>query len=114
MSKRFVQIKGELVEVSKEPMVRTEIIGDFKEPVKSMIDGKMYDSRSAYVEHLKRHGYTVVGNDSSLTKPYTGMPTASKQRKEELIRVVNSMTEKEFRAAGRRELEQWKWNTRGR
>ena len=112
--RKFVQINGELVEMTRDRPLTHEIIGDFKEPVKSMIDGKMYDSRSAYVEHLKRHGYTVVGNDSSLTKPYTGMPTASKQRKEELIRVVNSMTEKEFRAAGRRELEQWKWNTRGR
>ena len=112
--RRFVQINGELVEVSKEPMVRTEIIGDFKEPVKSMIDGKLYSSRSSYMEHLKRHGMTIVGNDSSLTKPYTGMPTASASRKEELIREVNKLTDKEFRAAGRRELEQWRWNTRGR
>lgn len=108
-----MQINGELVEVGEQKaQARTEIIGEFKEPVKSMIDGKMYHSRSSYTEHLKRHGYRVVGNDSSLTKPYTGMPTASPQRKEMLIREVNKMTHAEFRAAGRRELEQWRWNTR--
>lgn len=112
MRRRFVQINGELMEVT--PGMATtihEVMPDIQ-PYKSMITGEMITSRSQHREHLKKHGYREVGNDTSLTKPYTGMPTASKQRKEELIRVVNSMTEKEFRAAGRRELEQWRWNTR--
>lgn len=82
------------------------------QPYKSMITGEMITSRSQHREHLRKHGYREVGNDSSLTKPYTGMPTESKSRKEELVRVVSQMTDKEFRAAGKREVEQWTWNTR--
>ncbi len=112
MRRRFVQINGELVEVTAggTPVVH-EIMTDIK-PYKSMITGEMITSRSQHREHLKKHGFKEVGNDSSLNKPYTGIPTTSTTRKAELIRVVNGMTQKEFRAAGKRELDQWKWNTR--
>jgi hypothetical protein len=109
--RRWVQINGELVEITDDSSTKGhEIMTEIK-PYKSMITGEMITSRSQHREHLRRHGYREV-DDSSLHKPYQGIPTTSKQRKEELIRVVNSMTHKEFRAAGKRELEQWRWNTR--
>ncbi len=113
MRRKFVQVGLDLVEVT--PGMTTsvhEVMPDIK-PYKSMITGEMITSRSQHREHLRAHGYKEVGNDSSLLKPYTGMPDTSPQkRKELLIAQVNDMTHKEFRAAGKRELEQWRWNTR--
>ena len=112
MRRRFVQINGELVEITPggAPLVH-QVMPDIQ-PYPSMITGEMITSRSQHREHLRKHGYREVGDDASLTKPYTGMPTASPQRKEMLIREVNKMTHAEFRAAGKREIEQWRWNTR--
>jgi hypothetical protein len=108
--RRFVQINGELVEMENGQPRHHPVMDDIR-PYKSMITGEMITSRSQHREHLKKHGYREA-DDSSLHKPYQGIPTASSQRKEMLIREVNKMTHKEFRAAGRRELEQWQWNTR--
>lgn len=38
------------------------------EPYRSMIDGKIINSRSRHREHLRDHGCEEVGNDSSLSK----------------------------------------------
>lgn len=42
---------------------RIMIISDQHEPFKSMADGKMYDSKSAYRRSLKVHGCEEVGNE---------------------------------------------------
>ncbi len=113
MRRRFIQINGELVEVTEAVDLPVhEVMTDIK-PYKSMITGEMITSRSQHREHLRKHGFREVGNDTSLHKPYTGMPDTSPQkRKEILIREVNKWTHEEFRAAGKRELDQWRWNTR--
>lgn len=41
------------------PMIRS----DGMEPIRSMADGKMYDSRSGYYASVKRAGCEIVGND---------------------------------------------------
>ena len=41
------------------PMVRT----DGMEPVRSMADGRVYDSRSRYYASLKARGCEIVGDD---------------------------------------------------
>jgi hypothetical protein len=42
------------------PNIRT----DGMDPVKSMADGKTYDSKSAYYGSVKRAGCEIVGNDA--------------------------------------------------
>ena len=85
--RRYVQINGELVEVSLDyaPEPRAEfphVIGDIK-PYKSMIDGSLITSRSKHREHLRMHGCVEVGNDSSLGKP--AKPRESAQGLKEAI-----------------------------
>ena len=93
---------------------RTQIVPDFDKPYKSMITGEMIHSRSQHREHLRRHGYHEVGNDKSLTKPRTSFPDAAPQQRHELLRAqVNAMTHKQFKEAGRRDLERLRWQTNG-
>ena len=115
MRRRYVQINGELVEVGDvQPQARTEIVPDFDKPYKSMITGEMISSRAKHKEHLRRHGYFEVGNDPALTRPRTAFPDAApQQRKELLIAQVNAMTHKQFKEAGRRDLERLRWQTNG-
>lgn len=39
------------------------VISDEHAPFKSMADGRIYDSKSAYRRTLKEHGFIEVGND---------------------------------------------------
>lgn len=114
MTKRsYVQIDGVLYEKGDHSVTaRTQIVGDIQ-PYKSMITGEMITSRAKHEEHLRRHGYQEIGNDSSLTKPKSGFPDAAPQRRKELlIAQVQAMTHEQFRAAGKRDLERLRWNTR--
>jgi len=45
------------------------IIGDGMTPVRSMLDGKIYDSKRALRATYKAAGVTEVGNDVALTRP---------------------------------------------
>lgn len=45
------------------------VIIDTMAPVKSMLDGKMYDSKSTLRATYKAAGVTEVGNDPSFTNP---------------------------------------------
>lgn len=45
------------------------VIIDTMAPVQSMLDGKMYDSKSALRATYKAAGVTEVGNDSSVLDP---------------------------------------------
>lgn len=115
MRRRYVQIDGELVEYgnASQERVAPDVMPDIA-PYQSMITGEMISSRSRHREHLRDHGYTEIGNDSILNKPYTGMPdTAPAQRKELLRSQVDAMTHEQFKAAGKRDLERLRWNTRG-
>ena len=82
------------------------------EPYKSQITGEWITSRAKHKEHLRRHGYTEVGNDSSIFKPPAPISAKSTTRKELLIAQVNAMTHEQFKAAGRRDLENLRWQTR--
>ena len=112
MRKSYVQIDGVLYERGVDALPdRFQIMPEI-EPYKSQITGEMITSRAQHREHLKRHGYVEVGNDSSLTKP-RGIPdTAPQQRKELLIAQVNAMTNKQFEAARMKDLNELRWKTR--
>ena len=99
MRRRFVQIKGELVEVGNdwtpEPQHDYHIMPDIK-PYRSMIDGKEISSRSRHREHLRAHECVEVGNDSSLwrkPKPLASPPGL----KDKIIRAVNQIEDRKRR-----------------
>lgn len=47
---------------------------DTMAPVRSMLDGKFYDSKAALRATYKAHGVTEVGNDSSVKEPRRKAP----------------------------------------
>ena len=84
------------------------------EPYKSQITGEVIASRAQHREHLRRHGYQEIGNDSSLTRPYRGIPDTAPQQRKELLRAqVNAMTHDQFNRARMKDLERLRWNTNG-
>lgn len=117
MRRSFVQIDGVLYEKGLEPQVSDgrvapDVMPDIQ-PYRSMIDGRMITSRSEHRAHLKEHGMVEVGNDSSLHKPYRGIPDTNPQhRKELLVAQVNAMTHEQFKRARQKDLDNWKWNNR--
>ena len=114
MRKSWVQIDGVLVEKDDAGVqARVHVVPDFDKPYKSMITGEMITSRSKHREHLRRHGYQEVGNDANLTARPKNFPEAAPQRRKELlIAQVQAMTHEQFKAAGKRDLERLRWNTR--
>ena len=119
MKKTFVYRNGEMVEKGSIKDTQQDtgnglfIMPDIHS-YQSMITGETITSRSRHREHLRQHGMMEVGNDSSLIKPYTGIPdTNPKQRKEMLIHEVNKFTHDEWKKAGQRELDRLRYNTRG-
>lgn len=76
------------------------------QPYQSMVTGEIISSRSKHRQHLKYHGMVEVGNDSSLTKRYTGMPDAEPEQRKELLRhQVNQFTNKEWDRMGKQHRE---------
>ena len=114
MRRQYIQINGVLYEKGTEPEMRVapDVMPDIQ-PYVSQITGELITSRSRHREHLRDHGYVEIGNDSSLRKPYTGMPDTNPQGRKELLRAqVNAMTHEQFKAAGKRDLERLRWQTR--
>lgn len=50
------------------PYVRT----DGMDPIRSMADGRLYDSKSAYYASVKRAGCEIIGNDTGGSPPRPG------------------------------------------
>ena len=114
MRRSYVQVEGVLYEKGSEPDTRVapDVMPDIA-PYRSMITGELITSRSRHREHLRDHGYVEVGNDSSLSAKYKGMPDTAPQQRKELLRAqVDAMTHAQWKAAGRRDLERLRWQTR--
>jgi isopropylmalate/homocitrate/citramalate synthase len=91
------------------------VMGDIQ-PYKSMVTGEMITSRSQHREHLKKHGLREIGNDvQPLFDAYKNLPDVAPQQRKEIIRAqVDAMTEKQFRAAIKKDIDFVKWNSRER
>ena len=115
MRRRFVQINGELVEYGPNvARVAPDVMPEIS-PYRSMVTGEIIDSRSKHREHLKRHGFEEVGNDSSLFQARNGIPDVAPQQRKELIRSqIDRMPEKDFRAMHKSFIDNLKWNSRER
>lgn len=68
---RYIWRDGEFVRLANwtKPRPRLHIISDTHTPFKSMADGEMYDSKSAYRREIKARGYEEVGNDLEMKMP---------------------------------------------
>ena len=62
---------------------RIHLISDVMEPVKSMADGKMYDSKSRYRAELRARDMVEVGNER-VESPTYEPPSAAKELAEAL------------------------------
>lgn len=115
--RRFVQINGELVEVTPdyipEPRADYHVMGDIQ-PYKSMLDGREITSRSRHREHLKDHGCIEVGNEKLPLQPQ-GIPDVNPERRKELIRAqVDAMRHDDVKRMIRRDLDRIRWESRNR
>lgn len=68
------------------------LIRDQIDPFKSMADGKLYDSKSAYRETLKARGLTEIGNDTFRPPP---PPVKKNTRRELLSRQLGDMSDRQ-------------------
>lgn len=79
------------------------IIRDSMDAVKSMLDGKMYDSKSGLRRTYKDAGVVEVGNDSSYTDPEklrSQAPTERKRQKQASRKKVEAAVGKALSRAG--------------
>lgn len=71
MRRRYVQIDGELVEVTNdyvgEPRASHYVMPDIQ-PYQSQVTGEMITSRSQHREHLKTHRLVEIGNETKYLK----------------------------------------------
>lgn len=99
--------KGEVTRVAG-PMVQGDIA-----PYRSMIDGRMIESRSTHREHLRANGCTEVGNEPLASAPPRGIPDANPEGRKEMIRAqIDAMSQADFKRALHRDAQSVKWNSR--
>jgi hypothetical protein len=79
MKKRYIQIEGQLVEITKDFRQTTHaeaahnVIADI-EPYQSMVTGEMIGGRRQHREHLRQHGLVEIGNETQHLRPWKPEP----------------------------------------
>lgn len=112
--KSYVQVDGVLYEKGAQPLPELHLVMPDIKPYTSMIDGSQITSRSQHREHLRSNHCTEVGNETKAHFDYyKNLPDVAPQQRKEIIRAqVAQMTNKQFSAAVKRDLDNWKWNSR--
>jgi hypothetical protein len=54
--------------MARSDLPTPRVISDHLDDVWNPVNGKKYDSKSAYYNAVKDAGYTIAGNDSSITQ----------------------------------------------
>ncbi len=67
------------------------IIGDTMEPTLNMVDGKVYDSKSAYMRTVRAAGCDVIGNEAPEKVFFKKRETNLPHLKEDLIRAYDQL-----------------------
>lgn len=118
MRRRYVYDRehDRMVEVVEAPRERLhEIMPDIGR-YRSMVDGSVVDGRRQHEEHLKRNGVRVVEpgevRKEDILKYRKDYNVAPKERLELIRAQVDSMTHEKFKAAVKRDIDNWKWNSR--
>ena len=68
-SKPVIVPVSEHIAPKRADLAAPGVISDTMKPVKSMLDGRMYDSKAALRATYKAAGVVEVGNDSSVKNP---------------------------------------------
>lgn len=79
------------------------LIRDCMDETRSMLDGRIYDSKSSLRKTYKQAGVVEVGNDSSYTDPAAIRPRAAKEVKRQRAehkKAVSKTVEKALSRAG--------------
>lgn len=61
--------KAEMRRENRSAFPVPHVISDTMTPIKSMIDGRDYDSKAAYYRSVRSAGCEIVGNDPSAMRP---------------------------------------------
>ncbi len=76
---------------NRSDLAAPQLIRDQIDPFKSMADGKLYDSKSAYRQTLKDRGLTEIGNDVQKPTP----PPIKNTRREFLHKRLADVSDKQ-------------------
>lgn len=115
MRRSWVYIDGVAYEKGVDELPALHHVMPDIAPYRSMADGSIITSRSQHREHLKRHGCVEVGNEVKSHLAYYDnlkKDVAPQQRKELIRAQVDAMTQKQFKAAIRKDVDFVKWNSR--
>ncbi|WP_125461814.1 MULTISPECIES: hypothetical protein [Rhodomicrobium] len=77
----FLAKKAQETRRSRSSLSTPMVIGSM-DPIRSVIDGKMYDSKSAYYRHVERNGCAIVGHDKNWTDYVAKPPLADEKQHE--------------------------------
>jgi len=90
---QVIFLREETVPDNRSDLASPGLIRDQTDPFRSMADGKLYDSKSAYRETLKARGLTEVGTDDPAKhiKP----PPPVNTRREVLSKRLGDMSDRE-------------------
>lgn len=114
MRRTWIYRNGVAYEKGLQPTSDAPLVMGDIQPYMSMIDGREITSRSQHREHLKAHGCVEVGNEAAKQMDYHNrIPDVAPQQRHELIRAqVNEMTDRQFKAAIKRDIDRVKWHSR--
>lgn len=79
----------------RSPLSAPQLIRDHHEPFRSMADGQIYDSKSAYRQTLKARGLEEVGNDVGHLKRPWGKTGESQERRKMLHQQMADVSDRE-------------------
>lgn len=89
---------GKVERVAYEPVVRQrgpQVISDYTgggiDGIKSMADGKYYDSKSAYRKELKRQGLVELGNDAPTKGKGPEAHISDKELKQDIAQAISQL-----------------------
>lgn len=116
MRRRYIyDKKGNAVEVTESRVAEFHHVMPDIGRFRSMVDGSVIEGRRQYEDHLKRHNMRVVEPSEvavekimNYQKKYDVQP---EQRKELIRAQVEAMSQKEFKAALRRDIDNVKWKS---
>ena len=91
---RYVWRDGKLIERGSQEDIDTApkgpmIISDEMEPTRNPIDGRIYESRSAYYRVAKERGYLEVGNEKLEPPKREESAKQKEQRRRDIAEVLN-------------------------
>lgn len=86
-------LRADYAPANRSDLAAPALIRDQTDPFKSMADGKVYDSKSAYRQTLKDRGLVELGNDAPIAPPPP--PPAKTDRRQKLHRQLADVSDRE-------------------